>query len=302
MISKFYKYPSIEGFARTQDFLKGQQVLVQEKLDGSNVAIVRENGQTQIQSRNQIVTRDDCGNFGRLVAWVDSIEDLLDGLGQNYVLYGEFLNTNKLRYEPFNPFVLFDIFIIDVFGEEGKNYAPISMDIVAYEKLLHYISGVLGTVAAPTLHVGLYEDFGFQNLSSQYDSSVRAEGVVFKAFDVPIWYEDRETGERIDKVLPFLYTKRVQETHKEVKPVKVTNDPLSAIAEAFAPPARIEKVIANVRDSGKNPTENVGLVIAALNRDILKEEEDAIKDELFKAYWKALSKRTAQLAVAHLGF
>src|SRR5699024_11196332 len=76
---------------------KGELVVIQEKLDGSNTAIYNDNGKLRLFSRsNELKGEDGLGGF---VKYMRARErKILDNLPVGYVLYGEWLEQGKIPY------------------------------------------------------------------------------------------------------------------------------------------------------------------------------------------------------------
>jgi ATP-dependent RNA circularization protein (DNA/RNA ligase family) len=69
-----------------------REVLVEEKLDGMNVMVWIVGGEPRVGTRGGAETSDRSGERGRLKAWAAAhAVQLVAGLGERYVLYGEWL-------------------------------------------------------------------------------------------------------------------------------------------------------------------------------------------------------------------
>lgn len=282
------EYPKIRDIAYVKPFLEGQHVVVQEKLDGSNVAIRRVGKELVVQSRNTILERNNPkGLFRDLLLWVDENETNLLGLQDNVILYGETLhNGNKTRYGSKVAFLLFD-----AYNFEFKYF----MDTLFFATQFN-----LRTV--PTLYRGTFkDDLSILIGRSRIDDETEMEGIVIKAYNIDTWHFDKETGEQVRHLTPFVGGKIVREAFKErmtqrTAPDKVA-DPIALIAETFATDARYEKMLQKLRDQGVvDPA--LHQVIASATKDIHDEEEEEIKNMLFKAYWKPIASKIAQRVLA----
>lgn len=301
------KYPSIEALDKVRPFMQGMDVLVQEKLDGSNVAIVCYDGAITLQSRNQELTETSQG-FHRFQAWVDSVRPILesdyfDGL----VLYGEMLNTNKLRYETASPFVLFDIFEATPSRDEenrrvnvheflNSSYNKVEM----YQATLNEAANMLSCDVAPTIYRGDFDYFEGYEGPSLFDPNLQAEGYVVKTFDATITWTDTESGEPRSTLAPFLMGKHVREEFKEVKQKVVEREnPLDTLSEMFVTAPRVTKAIARCKEVGLDAA-NFGNVIRFALEDIESEEGDTVRKELYKRFERDLRKTFSAAIVQHL--
>jgi len=76
---------------------KGEKIVVQEKLDGSNTAIYNDNGTIRLFSRTQELTGED-GLSGFVKYARERENKILEYLPNGQVLYGEWLNQGKINY------------------------------------------------------------------------------------------------------------------------------------------------------------------------------------------------------------
>ena len=93
---------------------KGQLVVIQEKLDGSNTAIYNNDGKIKYFSRSQELKGED--GLGGFVKYMKAKEDkILEYLPKGYVLYGEWLGQGKINYNSLakqgkiEPYYAFDL-------------------------------------------------------------------------------------------------------------------------------------------------------------------------------------------------
>ena len=93
---------------------KGEQVVIQEKLDGSNTAIYNDNGKIRYFSRSQELKGED--GLGGFVKYMKVKEaKILEYLPKGYVLFGEWLGQGKINYNSLakqgkiEPYYAFDL-------------------------------------------------------------------------------------------------------------------------------------------------------------------------------------------------
>ena len=93
---------------------KGEKIVIQEKLDGSNTAIYNDNGNIRYFSRTQELKGEN--GLGGFKKWIKEKEEkILENLPVGYVLYGEWLEQGKINYnslakqEKIEPYYVFDL-------------------------------------------------------------------------------------------------------------------------------------------------------------------------------------------------
>ena len=134
MLNRLYKYPRTPHLTGSRlqpgdedlrvistDILKGQHLVVEEKLDGANSAIsFNTEGRLLLQSRGHFL---DGGprekHFALMKAWVMSIHSALwEVLGSRYVLYGEWLYAKHTIFYDQLPHYFFEFDVLDKEREE----------------------------------------------------------------------------------------------------------------------------------------------------------------------------------------
>ena len=93
---------------------KGEEIIIQEKIDGSNTAIYNDNGKLRLYSRSNELTGED-GLSGFVKYARERETQILKNLPVGYVLYGEWLNQGKINYNSLakqgkiEPYYAFDL-------------------------------------------------------------------------------------------------------------------------------------------------------------------------------------------------
>lgn len=289
------KYPKIERIDKCQEFYANHDVVIQEKIDGSNVGIhVCEAGTWGVQSRNQTLSADNAGMFSKVFDWcrVRALSGVFDQLYQTFqtpvVLYGEMIGNGKLRYEGAPDFILFDVYV----SSEERYLAPDELIELAQRFKIDYL---------PYLYRGPFRNIEHvQSLiqESGIDNSVTMEGVVVKAYgDIKCWYRRASDDEMIYYTETMLAAKCVREDYQEVKAprtsLKTAVDPLAVIVDSVVTEARIRKAAQRAEEMGKDIRKPHNL-IPLVAKDVHEEESELIKEMLFKAYWKPINKLIAQ--------
>lgn len=134
-MNRFYKYPRTPHLTGSRlqpgdeelrvistEHLKGQHLVIEEKLDGANSAIsFNPGGQLLLQSRGHFL---DGGprekHFGLMKAWASSLHSALwEVLGDRYVMYGEWLYAKHTIFYDCLPHYFFEF---DVFNKERGQF------------------------------------------------------------------------------------------------------------------------------------------------------------------------------------
>lgn len=133
----------------------------------------------------------------------------------------------------------------------------------------------------------------------------KMEGVVIKSRRrIGRWITDqsRRTWAPQDQFpingLPLM-AKLVSKQFKEVaqRPrTSVQADPVTAIGAKYATEARWQKALQHLADQGllKGDMGDMSRLLGEVARDVKEEEEEAIKDALFKAFWKKIARRSGE--------
>ncbi len=269
-------YPSIWAFGHpSAQPLMDAEVLVQEKVDGSQFSFGKVQGNLRTRSKGAAIWPEAPPKmFEKAVKEVQAIEDQLT---PEWIYRGEYLSDpkhNALKYDrvPKKNIMLFDV------NTGPHRYLP-------YEDLVREAER-LGFEVVPRLYVGKLtgpDQFrGFLNSTSVLGGQ-KIEGVVVK----PINYDLFGTDKKV------LMGKFVSEDYKEVharewgKMNPSNGNIIQKIGENVGGPARWNKAIIHMREEGKiqDAPQDIGPLLKAINQDILKEETELVKDLLFKKFW-----------------
>lgn len=290
MDNEVKKYPSILEYNKVKEFFNGHLVVVQEKLNGGNVSIIKDiDGNISYQSRRlKIDPNNPIRFFNRFMQWAlsEKVQNFIKSVSGPIAIYGKTLNIDKLKYQQYEPFVLFEVLVDDIY-------------VVNPDKLKLY-GEILGCPVAPILYHGMYDNMpeistfiGKSSFDSRDDFLM--EGVVVKSYYCDRWYY--VDGEKRTVFEPMIAGKYVRDQFKETKPEKKEFvDPLDAIAEMFFTPARYDKAEQAVLEQGGDLS-IPDHVMREVMTDIFHEEGDAIKEALYKAYSKSISSRIQKMAL-----
>lgn len=253
---------------------KGELVVIQEKLDGSNTAIYNDNGKIRYFSRSQELTGEE--GLGGFKKWIKQKEDkILENLPSGYVLYGEWLEQGKINYNSLakqgkiEPYYAFDLVkeIVDR-PTEDEDFTRVFASIEEMKEIAEKI----GLKTVPELAITKltsYEDLKQKYVDNQKSAlegtdCVR-EGIVIKTLD----------GKKRIKI--------VGDKFQEVKSIKN--------AETKSPYAFLDKYITSMRICKflttigiENPTKEdyreIFKKLDVIAKDILEEEKEQILKDI----------------------
>lgn len=253
---------------------KGEKIIIQEKLDGSNTAIYNDNGKIRLFSRSQELTGED--GLKGFVSYVRNKEkEILDYLPNGYVLYGEWLNQGKIEYNSLakqgkiEPYYIFDM------AKEIINKPTEDEDIqriFASIEDMKNIAQKIGFKIVPELDVinlNTYEELKEKYVDNQKSAlegtDCIREGIVIKTLD----------GTKRIKI--------VADKFQEVKHIKNTETKSPyAFLDKYITPMRICKFLTTIGIEEPQP-ENYNQIFKNLDTiadDILEEEKEQILKDI----------------------
>lgn len=263
------KYHSIVryGHKSTQEVLnKGDQIIIQEKIDGANASFAVIDGELKCWSRNKELSMNN--TLEGFYVWVKeniNVDKLLEGV----IYFGEWTAQHKVVYEGYTK----QFFLYDIFNLHLEEY--VSFPMVRDE------AKRLGLQLIPVFFEGEFESFdqlmsyvGRTELNGKLGGEPCGEGIVVKNME----YRDR-FGKQ-------MFVKLVVDKFAEVQKQKAPKDPKKKFSEeelkvrecVTAP--RVEKQLFTMIEEGlleRNfGIEEMGKILKHINplvaEDILKEE------------------------------
>lgn len=263
------KYHSIVryGHKSTQEVLnKGDQIIIQEKIDGANASFAVIDGELKCWSRNKELSMNN--TLEGFYVWVKeniNVDKLLEGV----IYFGEWTAQHKVVYEGFKK----QFFLYDIYNLHLEEYVSFSMVRDEAKRL--------GLQLVPVFFEGEFESFeqltsyvGRTELNGTLGGKPCGEGIVVKN----VAYRDR-FGKQ-------LFVKLVVDKFAEVQKQKAPKDPKKKFSEeelkvrecVTAP--RVEKQLFTMIEEGlleRNfGIEEMGKILKHINplvaEDILKEE------------------------------
>jgi RNA ligase len=279
---KLHSYPSIYSFGHRMviGLLEGP-VYVQEKVDGSQFSFGLD-GEGNVVTRSKgaeifLETADKL--FKGAVEYVHSVKDHLT---PGYTYRGEVLykpKHNTLAYDrvPNHNIVLFDI-------NTGDECYMAYNDIVVEAQRLDL-------EVVPLLYAGSIHSADKLRAFLETQSFLggqKIEGVVVKPIGYGLFGPDKKA----------LMGKYVSEAFKEIhggewkKNNPSNNEIVEKVALFYKTPARWNKAIQHLREAGaiEDSPRDIGKILKEIHTDTLKECEEQIKDELFKAAWPKIGR------------
>lgn len=258
------------GHKAVMDIFEGE-VEVTEKIDGSQISFGVIDGELMIRSKNQQIVGDLGNNMFRL--GVEQIERRADLLRPGYIYRGEYLMKPKHNTLNYGRIPSDHIIIYDIETRPGSEDYLLWPDRNAEAQRI-------GFESVPVFYEGRGVNLDMVKGRLTYDSileGVTIEGVVVKNYSK--FTEDKKIAKA------KFVSGEFQEKHQ--KEWKVSNpgrkDIIEEIIDSLRTDARWRKSIQHLRDDGKleGSPRDIGNLIKETQNDILKEEEDAIKDALF---------------------
>ncbi|PEF71694.1 RNA ligase family protein [Bacillus cereus] len=250
---------------------EGDNIVIQEKIDGANASFTGGEGNTRCFSRNKEL--DEENTLGGFYQFANSLND--DELIPGYLYFGEWLNPYKVRYENYEK----QFFLFDIYDLNREQYLPFSF--VKGEASRLNLNLVL------VFYEGVYQGFdhlqqfvGITNLGGKLGEVTTGEGIVVKK----VSYLDRFGKQQ--------FVKLVTDSFREVQQQKAPKDPSKKTEEQVfvdncMTKARVEKLIHKLVDEGilneKFDITDMQVILQNLGGriydDMLKEESEMLPKE-----------------------
>lgn len=269
-------YPKIrQTYDRDSKYLLGKDVIIEEKIDGSQGTIAVLDSGIKYFSKNTQIDKNSPHNLFK--SWV--VNTCALKLPVNYVIRGEVISNkrhNVITYDrvPKYNFVIFDVAVIDESGNlkylnrsEKEEFAA----TYGFEIVPCYYSGVLNS----------FDELNQYLNNKSILGDVPIEGVVAKHYS--------ETGD-------IQTVKLVSSEYREVKKVKSSPQEskfiIDQIIEALSTPARYHKSIQHTLESEglKFQMSDVPSLIRNLDADVREEDTDVIKEMLYTHFISGIKK------------
>lgn len=253
---------------------KGEKIVIQEKLDGSNTAIYNDDGKIRLFSRSQELKGED--GLGGFVKYAKTRENkILEFLPKGYVIYGEWLSQGKINYNSLakqgkiEPYYVFDV-AKEIINRptEDEDFTRIFVRIEEMQE----IANKIGFKTVPELSIETLTSY--EELKEKYVDNQKSalegtdcirEGIVIKTVD----------GEKRIKI--------VGDKFQEVKSIKnsETKSPYTFL-DKYITPARICKFLTQIEK--ENPTKEdyreIFKKLDVIANDVIEEEKEQILKDI----------------------
>ena len=283
MLSNYSKIHQI--YHRDTARMMGETVIIQEKVDGSQISFGNKRTGMSIRSKNQDISQHETNMFTLAVQSINTADSRCMPLPLDFVFRGEYLSKPKHNVLDYDRVPKQNVIIYDIEHGDGSN-DYLSVDEVKAN------ARSWGFEVVPTLWTGPYEDVN-QGLIDELlkTKSILGgqliEGIVIKCYT------------RMDSNDKALMCKYVRPEFKEMHTGKKQAKPgiVEQIGGQLACVARFEKAVQHARDENLllDDCTDIGLLMRLLNEDF-EEHVDEIKNMLYANMKKSI------LRVANRGF
>jgi len=274
MINSYPKVWNL-GHAAIADLFK-DNVIIEEKIDGSQFSFGIIDGKLECRSHHQQIDLDNPGMFELAVETVRKLEPRLYS---GWIYRCEYLSKpkhNTLAYDrvPNKYLIVFDINT----GEESY---------VSYDKKAKE-AGKLGLEVVPLLtpscKFGSYDTFKTLLYTVSCLGGQTIEGIVIKNY--------HRFGRDGHVLMGKFVNEKFKEQNQKNWKTGSYKDILTLIAMDYKTEARWNKAIQHLQERGEltNEPKDIGPLRKEINKDILTECTDEIKEKLFKWAWKNIAK------------
>lgn len=273
-------YPSIYALGhRAITTLFDTPVIIQEKVDGSQFSFGLRDGEVFFRSKGAEIYEANPEPLFKLA--VNNVLAVKHQLTEGRTYRGEFLakpkhNTLKYGRAPSNNIVLFDI---DVGDEDPMDYESVAVE-----------AEYLGFDVVPRFFEGTWSRGadGLRELleTDSFLGGSKVEGVVVKSFDQYGLDKKRLMGKYVSEAFKEVHGKE----WKKANPGQ--SDIVTSIIERNRTDARWHKSMQHLRDAGQltDSPRDIPFLMRETAQDVLKEEREAIMEDLWKWAWPKISR------------
>jgi len=266
----------------------GENIVAQEKIDGSQFSFGMRDGVLHCRSRGQQINLDAPDNLFKPA--VETVKALVDELVPGYTYRAEAVCKPKHNTITYGRIPEGGLIVYDIETEAQCQFLE-PWSVITETKRLglecvqYFQDAISSDTAAMTL--AILEEL----LETESELGGKIEGIVIKNYD--------RLEEASGKVL---MGKLVREEFKEMhtKDWKKRNpgptDIREQIGAMFCTEARFEKAVQHLREQGllKGGPEDIGPLLKELNTDLLAEGQEAISAELMKWGLRLIVKKAAR--------
>ncbi|MGW8286344.1 MAG: RNA ligase family protein [Candidatus Deferrimicrobiaceae bacterium] len=248
------------------------QVLVEEKVDGSQFSFGLRGGKLFARSRNVALDVDGADPAGMFDAALATVRLLRESLVDGWTYRSEYLRSPKHNTLPYDRIPIMHLALFDVDKGDQSYVSWVEKASIAEE---------LGMEVVPKVFEGKIESLDQIHDLMQRKSFLGGavvEGLVFKAYG------------RFGADGKTLMAKHVSEAFKEThssdwaKRHPAPKDIKEELILMLRTPARWEKAVQHLRDAGllENDPRDIGPLMKELQRDLIEECAEEMKERLFQ--------------------
>ena len=273
----------VAGNRFVSNIFEGDTV-IQEKIDGSQFSFAMdEQGELYFRSRN--VAIDPHADPGMFAQGVAAIIDRKSMLSPGFLYRGEYLSKPKHNTLVYERVPTGHVIIFDIISPDGAYLTYKQMKLFAGNAGLEVVPQYAQGLNSVEIAVGLLDE-------KPVLGGEMIEGVVIKNYARPT-----EDGHLMKAKLIRWDFKETHATDWKLRN-PTQSDILRSIGEALNNEQRWNKAIQRMRDAGtlQEAPQDISPLLKEIQSDILEEEADHIKEELFKWAKKDI------LRSAHRGF
>jgi hypothetical protein len=276
-------YPKIFalGTRHIQEIFNGP-IEITEKIDGSQFAFGKIEGELLMRSRGRAIYEESCDNlFNEAVASVVPIKDIIP---DNTIFYGEYLKKPKHNCIAYDRFPSRHIALFGMCDPLGNFDSK-------YEALQEYAE-VFGVDVVPRLHNGEPPDDPLALLQTFMDTDSylggsKVEGIVVKRYGEFLIAGQPRTV-MAGKYVSEEFKERNQAGFKKGSSRNVLLD----FMDTFRTEARWRKGVQHLAEDGEllNEPKDIGKILKAIHQDIVDEEKEYISQWLYTHFIKDIKR------------
>jgi hypothetical protein len=288
-VSRIPSYPKVHALGHYQiDGILENYSVVQEKYDGSQFSFGVIDGELVCKSKRKDLDLDNPEKL--FVDAVSVVRDLFDEgmLLPGYIYRGEVLakpKHNTLEYErrPYGGIVLFDVEM-----PVGQAYAPLMPTAVNSIAMSFGLEPAARLFPDPDRPLMDQVDGLLKTISSL--GGVPIEGFVVKNYTKFTTDDKFMAGKFVSEAFKEKHIKN----WKAGKPGRV--ELIQALGQSLNTEARWEKALQSLRDDGilEGSPRDIGALVMRVQADVLLEEGEWIKRQLFDHFWRQIRTRVTR--------
>lgn len=252
------------------------EVEITEKVDGSQLGFGKVDGELFVRSKGK---EQDLDNPDMMfIKAVEYVKTIAERIPDNYTFYGEYLQKpkhNTLAYNgiPRNHIALFGVYNSETREHYGMDSIKGWADLFEVDAVPILYRGK----CSPEFTLGLVKE------RTSYLGGQKIEGIVVKAYKSWMFMDQIPQTVMSGKYV----TEEFKEVHvKNWKKENTGKGKLEVAKAQYKSQARWNKAIQHLRDDGNlvgNP-KDIGNLIKEVREDIIKEEKENIKDQLWEIF------------------